>query len=187
MCVCVRACVCMCSLSHPAFKAHAPYYTVVCGQSDSTLLSHKQYNCQKTVIEHKSVFWSILQLLIETFLIIGRIQRDNAINIHRFPCRVPVILVRFEWKLNFLDRFSKNAEISNFMKILPVRDELFRSDAQTHMKKPEVASRTSENAPKNLICQYGPVSYPYKTEKPAVLCILPPLISGQTLKFHWQN
>ena len=36
-----------------------------------------------------------LQLLSETFLILRRIQKDIIINVHRFSCRVPAILVRF--------------------------------------------------------------------------------------------
>ena len=32
--------VCVYSLSHPAFKAHAPYYSVICGLSGSTILFH---------------------------------------------------------------------------------------------------------------------------------------------------
>ena len=30
------------------------------------------------------------------------------------PCEVSVILVIFHWNLNFLDRFSKNTQITNF-------------------------------------------------------------------------
>ena len=35
-------------------------------------------------------------------------------------------------KLNFLDRFSKNAEISNLIKIHPVGSNLLYEDGQTH-------------------------------------------------------
>jgi hypothetical protein len=45
--------------------------------------------------------------------------------------------------LNFLDRFSKNIQISNLKKILPVGTELFRADrgtdGQTDMRKLIVA------------------------------------------------
>jgi len=46
-------------------------------------------------------------------------------------CKVPVILVRFEWNLYFFNTFSKNTEISNLMKIHPVRAELFHADVWT--------------------------------------------------------
>ena len=36
-----------------------------------------------------------------------RIRRGTVINIHRFSRTVPVIIFRFLWNLNFLDRFSK--------------------------------------------------------------------------------
>jgi len=52
-------------------------------------------------------------------------------NVYWSSCEVPLIFVRFEWKLNFLDRFSKNHQTSTFMKIRPVRAELSHSDGQT--------------------------------------------------------
>ena len=39
-------------------------------------------------------------------------------------------LVRFEWNLNFLDRFSKNAQVSNFMKLRLVGADLPHADGQ---------------------------------------------------------
>jgi hypothetical protein len=54
-------------------------------------------------------------------------------------------------KVEFLDRFSKNTEIYNFMKICPVGDELFHAGGQTGQTHDEANSRFSEfaNAPKN--------------------------------------
>jgi len=37
--------------------------------------------------------------------------------------------------VNFLDRFSKNIEISNFMKILPMRAEVFFADGRTDIDR----------------------------------------------------
>jgi hypothetical protein len=45
-------------------------------------------------------------------------------------CKVPVILVGFERYVNFLDRFSKKALISNLIKIRPVGAKLLHADGQ---------------------------------------------------------
>jgi len=38
-------------------------------------------------------------------------------------------------KLELLDRFSKNTQISNFMKVLPVEGELFPADGRTDRRE----------------------------------------------------
>jgi len=60
-----------------------------------------------------------------------RIQRDYNINVRGSACKVPIILVRISGNLNFLDIFSKNIQLSNFMKIRPVEAKFFHADRQT--------------------------------------------------------
>ena len=55
----------------------------------------------------------------------------------RYSC--PILM-----KLEFLVRFSKNIQISNFMKIRLVGAELFHADGQTDMTKLIVAFRDGE-------------------------------------------
>ena len=60
-----------------------------------------------------------------------RIQRDIIINAHRSSRqRCPLFLSDINKNLNFLDRFSKNPQMSNFMIIHPVGAELFHADGR---------------------------------------------------------
>jgi len=74
--------------------------------------------------------------------------------VHKSPCKVPVILVRFKENLDFLDRFSRNTQISDFMKIRPAGAELFHAVIRTDMTTLIVAFRNSAIARKSLVCMY---------------------------------
>jgi len=77
------------------------------------------------------MFWFHLQIVSETFLILRKIKRDVVLNVCRSSCKVSVMFVRFYWNLNFLERFSKNTQISGLMTIRPVGAELFHADRRT--------------------------------------------------------
>jgi len=87
-------------------------HVVICSMPGSKIFFHNILQTDgflfKKVIE---------QILSETFLILRRNERDMIISEHGSSCKVPVILVRFSWKLNFLDMFSKSNQKANFMKI----------------------------------------------------------------------
>jgi len=75
--------------------------------------SHKRLELKKKLPNTKCVFWFSPQLLSETFLILRRTEREMIENVYLSSCKVAFILVRFQWNLKFLYRFSKNNQISN--------------------------------------------------------------------------
>jgi hypothetical protein len=64
----------------------------------------------KKLLNIKCVFWFSVQLLLETFLILRRIQRDIVINVQMSSCKVPVIFV-FNKTLIFRQIFEKVSDI----------------------------------------------------------------------------
>jgi hypothetical protein len=57
-------------------------------------------------------------------------ERDMIETVYLSSCKVPSILVRFQRNLNFPDIFTKILQISNLMKIRPVKSELLRAHRQ---------------------------------------------------------
>jgi hypothetical protein len=76
--------------------------------------------------------------IYEGFLILRRNERDKIINMYRSSCKVPVIVVRFKWNLNFINLFSKNTQMANSMKIRPVGTELLHADGQTDRREESI-------------------------------------------------
>jgi hypothetical protein len=96
---CHILCVCVCSISYPARKAHALYYIVICGLTDYTVLFHivssKARFLKRKRIEYKVCFLIFSQILSERFLIVRKIQRDVIIHVHRSSYKTSIIIVRF--------------------------------------------------------------------------------------------
>jgi hypothetical protein len=95
-------------------------------------LSHKRHDLWgKQLLNIKHVFDFSLQILSETSLILRSIRRDITMSVGRSSSKVPVIVVRFWWSPNIFHRFSKNTQMSNFIKIRLVGAELFHVDKFT--------------------------------------------------------
>jgi hypothetical protein len=117
--------------------AMRPLHIVICGLSPSTKFFHiisKTARFSKKVTEYK------MCVLIFSTTFVRNISHSKKKwprydkNVHWSPCTVPFILVRFELNLNLLDRFSKNPQIPNFMKIRPVGAKLFHADGWTERR-----------------------------------------------------
>jgi hypothetical protein len=85
----------------------------------------------KNVTEHKMCAFTFSTTLSTTCLILRRIHRDTVTNVQTSSYKVPDLLVIFDLYLKFFERFSKNTQISNFMKIGPVGAEVFHADGRT--------------------------------------------------------
>jgi hypothetical protein len=117
--------------------------------------TRKRYDFRKKFfLTIKSVLWFSLQLLSEKILILKK-NWTKWWKMYISPhVQCPIILVRFLWNLIFLDRFSKNIQISNFLKMRAVGTLLHadgRTDEETDMTNLIVAFRNFENAPKNRL------------------------------------
>jgi hypothetical protein len=71
-------------------------------------------------------------------------------NIYLFSCKAPVILVRFQQNMIFLDIFSKSTQISILEKIHPVGADLLHEDRRTDMTKLTVVLRNFAKVPKMI-------------------------------------
>jgi hypothetical protein len=125
----------VCSLRYSARNAQAPY----CHLWPAPLykifphypINGTIFGKKKKLLNMKCVFRFSLQILSEIFFILRRTERDMIKNVYWSSCKVLFIFVRLQWNLNFLEGFSKNTQISNFMKIRPVRAEWFHADRRT--------------------------------------------------------
>ena len=93
--------------------------------------SHFRHDFWRKVNECKIRVLIFSTTVSRKFLTLRRIQRDIIVNVHRSSCKVHVFLDKFYRNFNFLARFSKDTQISNFVNIRTVGAELFDADRHT--------------------------------------------------------
>ena len=104
-------------------------HIVICGLPSSKILFHKRHDFRKEKSYWtQNIRFDFLYNLV-TFLTLRRTERDVIKNVNWSSCEVKLFLSDFK-ETNFLDRFSKNSEILNFMRIRPVGAELLQTDGR---------------------------------------------------------
>ena len=90
--------MCVFSLSCAAGKGGVTYYIHICGLYGCTTfstLSNKWHDFLEKVILYKMGVLIFSTNLRPKYFILRRNQRDTVMNVHKFACKVPVIIVRF--------------------------------------------------------------------------------------------
>jgi len=107
--------VCVCNPTYPASKELAPYHIGICDLLAlpyfSTLSQKWHHFSKKKLFNIKWMFSFYLQHFWNTFRYNKKWARYDQ-NVYWSLCHIPVILARFKWNLNFLDKFSKNTQRS---------------------------------------------------------------------------
>ena len=89
------------------------------------IISYRARFSKDMLLNIKCVFWFSLQRLSETFFTLRKTERNMRENMYWSSCNVPLVM------LDFLDKFSKNREISNLRKTRSLWAQLFYADGRT--------------------------------------------------------
>jgi len=149
--------VCVCSSRYRKFTAHVPYWHLWPAMVHNICQhSHKRrYFRKRNLLNTKRVLWFSLKLLTETFLFLRSKDWDMVKNAYWSSCKEGVMLVRFEWNLNFLNIFSKNIQILISWQTVQWKPSCsIRTDGQTEMTKLTVTFRNFAKASFQLTSKF---------------------------------
>ena len=148
--------MCICSPRYPACNAQAPY----CHLWPVRLYNINPHYLINGTTSKKKSYWTQnvcldLSTSLSEIIFIPRTSEQGMIKtVYRSSCKVPIGLVRFQWNMYFLDRFSKNTKISKFIRSVQWESSFStptdgRTDRRREMMKLIAAVRNFANAPKS--------------------------------------
>ena len=122
-------------------------------------LPHKRDDFRvKKLLNIKSVFWVPVQRLSDTFTFLSRIQQILQYMYIGRNVKCPLFLSEFNESWIFLDRFSIDSQVPNFMKIRTIGAELFRAGGRAGGRK--------EDMPKLIVAFWNSAYAPTKVGVP---------------------
>jgi hypothetical protein len=110
-------------IEFPSQHAKCISLTVICSLSGYWILFHSISNAVKICKKNKlisNMCFGILYKYIWKVSNFKRTERHIMQNVYWSSCKKSVTVVITQWNLNFLDGFSKNNVISNFIEIRQV-------------------------------------------------------------------
>jgi len=125
------------------------------------MLSHKRHDLKKKkVTKHKTCVLIFSTNLLETFLILGRVEPEMTTNVCWSSCKVPVIPVGFKLNLKILERCSKNTQILKFhentfggLRVFPMEQINMTKQVVTFRKFAKALKKCQKKRHRNLVCE----------------------------------
>jgi len=145
--------VCVCSLRHPAWIAHAPYCHLWPAQLYHIFPRYltKGAIFEKKMTKYKMCFDFLYKFCLKHFSLYEAMSETWSKMHSGLHVKYPLFLPDFNETWIFSTVFSKNPQIWNFMKTRLVGATLFHADRRTDMTKLIVAFHNFANAPKRTV------------------------------------
>ena len=138
--------LCACRLRYTMCSAHTPYCHLwsacICNIFPPYLINGTSF-LKKQLLNRKCVLCFFSKFCVK-YVILRRAERDMIKTVYWSSCEISIIVIRFQWNLNFLGVFSINTQTSNFTNFHSLGANLFHVEMRTD-RHDEANSRFTQN------------------------------------------